>query len=322
VRGPFPKVRVAVDGDAIREGFVLVVFPTGTLDRSDRGRTGHPSDNCPISVACFTPNMQHLAGVGRQPLRITFGSACLETRLRLDLTQQQVADRVGVSRSYIAKVELGQADPRLDLVEAIAEALGLELDLRTRPPLFMKNRLQRDVVHARCSGYIDRRLVAAGWRTAREVEVHHGRSHGWIDLLAFDPRTGTLLIIEIKTRLDDIGAIERQLGWYERSSWAIARELGWQARRTASWLLLLSSEEVERGIRANRRTLELSFPRRAEEMLEDLVAPYGVPAGARGLALVDPTSRRRAWLIRSRVDGRRSPPAFADYAEAARLAEH
>lgn len=257
------------------------------------------------------------AQVRSRPLRVSFGSACLQTRLRLDLTQQQIADRVGVSRSYIAKVELGQANPPLRLVESIAEALGLELELATTPPLFMKDRLQRDVVHAHCSGYIDRRLVAGGWKTAREIEVHHGRSHGWIDLLAFDPRSGTLLVIEVKTRVDDLGAIERQLVWYERSAWPVARDLGWEPRRAASWLLLLASEEVERALRANRSTLELSFPRRAGDMLEDLGSPNRVPPGARALALVDPTSRRRAWLIRSRVDGRRSPAPFANYAEAA-----
>lgn len=263
--------------------------------------------------------MRHLVTGNARPLRATFGSACRDTRVRLDLTQQQVADRAGVSRSYVAKVELGQANPPLDRVEAIANALGLELDLR--PPLFMKNRLQRDVVHAHCSGYIARRLVSAGWQMAREIEVRHGRSHGWIDLLAFDPRTGVLLIIEVKTRLDDLGAIERQLAWYERSGWAIARDLGWEPRRVASWLLLLCSEEVERAIRTNRRTLDLSFPRRAQEMLSDLDASNLTPAGARGLALVDPTSRRRAWLIRSRVDGRRSSAAFTDYADAARAAQ-
>ncbi len=264
--------------------------------------------------------MHHLATVRHPPLRVTFGSACKDTRGRLDLTQQQIGDRVGVSRSYIAKVERGQANPSLDLVERIAGALGLELDLIVRPPIFTKDRLQRDLVHAHCSGFVSRRLLATGWRVAREVEVRHGRSHGWIDMLAFDPTTGVLLILEIKTRLDDLGAIERQVAWYERTAWEIARSLGWQPRRAASWLLMLSSEEVERAVRLNWRTLALSFPRRAPDMLADLEAPDAMPAGARGLALVDPTSRRRDWLIRTRIDGRRSDAAFAGYADAARVA--
>lgn len=75
---------------------------------------------------------------------------------------------------------------------------------------------QHDTVHAICSGYVDRRLHRAGWTVAREVEIVHGRSHGWIDLLAFEPTTRTLVVIEVKTRLDDIGGLERQAAWYVR----------------------------------------------------------------------------------------------------------
>ena len=81
--------------------------------------------------------------------------------------------------------------------------------------------------------YVDRRPVGR-LADPREVEVVHGRSHGWIDLLAFDPRTGRL-VVEIKTRLDDVGAIERQLGWYRRMAPAIARAQGWEVRQTTGW---------------------------------------------------------------------------------------
>src|SRR5690348_3552093 len=153
----------------------------------------------------------------------TFAQACLETRLGLDLTQQQVADRVGVSRSYIAKLERSRIDPDLSMVERVAEALGLDVQLIARPPIFPGGRRVRDSVHARCSAYVDRRLRSLGWETAREVEIVRARSHGWIDLLAFDRRTGTLFMIEVKTRLDDLGALERQVGWYERMAWQAAR---------------------------------------------------------------------------------------------------
>jgi hypothetical protein len=172
-------------------------------------------------------------------------------------------------------------------------------------------------VHARCSGYVDRRLRTGGWQTAREVEIVSGRSHGWIDLLSFDQTTGVLLVIEIKTRLDDVGAIERQLGWYERSAFRIALDLGWEPRRLVCWLLVLASDEADESIRANRDVMARAFPVRAAEMsglLDDRdVRPIG-----RGIALIDPASRRRAWLIRARSDGRRSPAPYAGYADAAR----
>lgn len=254
----------------------------------------------------------------RTPIRVTFARACLETRLALDVTQQELATRVGVTRSYIASIERGDANPSIRLVEDIADSLGLELELAARPPLLVGGGLVRDVVHARCSAYCGRRLHGHQFETAREVEIVHGRSHGWIDLLAFDPRTGTVLLIEVKTRLDDLGAIERQLGWYERAVWATARELGWEARRLRSWLLVLASDEIEQTLRANRGFFDVAFPSRARDMALDLSGGGIASPTSRGLAMIDPSSRARDWLIRTRLDGRRSPARYVDYADAAR----
>lgn len=223
-----------------------------------------------------------------------------------------------MSREYIAKIERGSANPSLDLVERIAQALELEVELVARAPVVMGgDGRQRDLVHARCSGHVDGRLRRAGSHTAREVEVIHGRSHGGIDLLAFDPKTGILLVIEVKTRLDDLGSIERQLGWYERSAFEVAQRLGWHPRRVVGWLLVLASDEVEGVLRSNRDLMTRAFPTRAKAMsgLLDGTDHRGL---GRGLALIDPTSKRRNWLGLSRIDGRRSPAPFTDYGDAAR----
>jgi transcriptional regulator with XRE-family HTH domain len=60
------------------------------------------------------------------PIRISFAQLCRDTRARLGLTQRQLADIVGVTRGYIAKIEHDQTNPSLDLVERIASALDLE----------------------------------------------------------------------------------------------------------------------------------------------------------------------------------------------------
>jgi transcriptional regulator with XRE-family HTH domain len=253
------------------------------------------------------------------PIRTTFGRACLETRLGLDVSRDELAGRVGVTPSYIGRVERGLANPSLTLVERIAEALGLDMQLVFRGPIFPAGPCVRDSVHARCSAYVDRHLRALDWATAREVEIVHGRSHGWIDLLAFDQRTRTLLIIEIKTRLDDLGALERQLGWYERMAWQPARRLGWRPTRVVSIVLALASDEVERVVRSHRDLLALAFPMRAPRIADLLGWPQEELSG-RGFALIDPASRRREWLIRTSTDGRRSRLPYRDYADAARPA--
>jgi transcriptional regulator with XRE-family HTH domain len=252
------------------------------------------------------------------PMRMTFARLCLDTRTMLDITQQALANAVGVSRPYIAAIESGRANPSLDLVERIADGLGIQLDLVAVRPIVIAGRSQGDLVHARCSGYAHRRLRGDAWEVRREVEVVHGRSHGWIDLLAFDPRTGTLLIVEIKTRIDDLGAIERQLGWYEREAVDLAARLGWRAKHVGAWLIGLASDEVDDAIRSNNDAVRAAFPMRAIDVIR-VVAGEMVPVGrGRGLALIDPTSRRRDWLLKSRSDGRRSAAPYRDYADAAR----
>lgn len=280
---------------------------TAWINREARRR----GDTCEVRAACFNSRMA-------APLRSTFARLCFDTRTMLDITQQTLALAVGVSRAHIAAIEHGRENPSLDLVVRIAERLGIELDFVARPPLVIAPRHQHDMVHATCSGYLDRRLRRAGLEVRREVEVVHGRNHGWIDLLAFDPRTGTLLVIEVKTRIDDLGSIERQLGWYERAALDLARGFGWRPRHIAGWLVALASAEVDAAIRVNREALTAAFPMRADEMIRIVGGATPPGASSRGLALIDPSSRRRDWLVKSRSDGRRSATPYRDYADAAR----
>jgi len=252
-------------------------------------------------------------------LRETFGRVCHDTRIGLDLTQLDLGEGVGVSRGHIAKVEAGRANISLDLLERIADALGTRVDLVASPPTFLSEREPRDVVHARCSGMIGRRLAGAGWQIAREVDISDGRVHGWADILAFDPRTGTLVIIEIKTRLQDLGAVERQVDWYERHGHRAAARLGWSPRRSETWLIVLDSAEVSAAIQAHKDLIDQAFPARADHMLA-VIRGTERPMG-RGIAMVDPASHRTDWLLRTRLDGRRSRSAYGNYADAARALE-
>lgn len=80
-----------------------------------------------------------------------------------------------------------------------------------------------DARAGRCAGH--RRH---GWSIRREVEITHERWHGWIDILAFHPGSRTLVIVEIKTQIEVVGAVERQLGWYERAARDVAPTISWR----------------------------------------------------------------------------------------------
>ena len=51
-----------------------------------------------------------------------------EYRLRKELTQQQLADRVGVDQSAVARWEKGTADPTVINLVALAEILDCSTD--------------------------------------------------------------------------------------------------------------------------------------------------------------------------------------------------
>jgi len=51
---------------------------------------------------------------------------------RGELTQQQLADQLGVSRSYVADLESGRSNRLVDLVFDVLRVLDLELVIRRR----------------------------------------------------------------------------------------------------------------------------------------------------------------------------------------------
>jgi len=247
-------------------------------------------------------------------IRVSFANWCRSTRHDLDITQQDLADAVGVSRSHIAAIEAGLANPTVAVIDRIGAIFGVDLGLRARAPVLIGGGQTRDGLHAWCSGYGARRLGASSLLIAREVEIREGRALGWIDLLAFDPRTGVMLIIEIKTSLDDIGQLERQLGWYERMALRTEVATAWQPTAVRAWCLVLATSVADDQISAHRDVLQAAFPVRAGGMRSMLAG--GPMAEGRGIALIDPHSRRREWLIPSRSDGRRWPAPYADPASA------
>ena len=93
-----------------------------------------------------------------------------------------------------------------------------------------------------------------------------GRVRGLIDLLAYDRRSRTMFVIEIKTDLDDLGRIERQVGWYERVAWTTDVARTWRPRQLRSWLLVLATAQVDDAIARNRELLAAAFPARAGAM--------------------------------------------------------
>ena len=56
-----------------------------------------------------------------------YGEILRDRRKELKITQQELAEKVGKERSYIARIEKGETDMQLSCFVRIARALGLEL---------------------------------------------------------------------------------------------------------------------------------------------------------------------------------------------------
>lgn len=205
--------------------------------------------------------------------------------------------------------------PDLPLATAIRvlTALDVEVDLRLLGPSAAESP-QRDRAHARCVAYVARRLSQNGFLVATEAEVGTGRWRGFVDILAFDPRSHTLLVIEVKTEIRDIGAIDRQLGSYEQASWPAAHARGWRPRSVIGVLLVLATQENDRRLMEHGPYFDRVHRLRARSLASFIERTVIDPParGERGLAMVDPASRRRAWLLPTWLDGRRTPARYTD----------
>ena len=65
----------------------------------------------------------------KEAIAYYYGEILKEKRKELQLTQEQLSAKVGLNRSYIAKVEKGETDMQISSFVRLAEALGLKLTL-------------------------------------------------------------------------------------------------------------------------------------------------------------------------------------------------
>jgi len=68
---------------------------------------------------------------GAARAKSNFAITLAEARRQLNLTQQQLAAKLGVSQAYIAKLEGGEANPTLERIGSLLAMLGLSLTMDT-----------------------------------------------------------------------------------------------------------------------------------------------------------------------------------------------
>ncbi len=239
-----------------------------------------------------------------------FGASVRDARRGRGWSQQELGERSRVSQSAIWAVETG-AGARIDTLERICKAFGGELSLEARLPYAGEAAPQSDRGHARCVGSTRRLLEVAGYVCATEQEVLDGPWRGWIDLVAYSSTLRRLVVVEIKTELQDAGALDRQVGRYVRLCLSVARRHGWVVTEIAVIVVVLATAANDAFLIANRQTLDASFPVRGRGAMSCVLD--GGPVRGRMLVAIDPRRRGKRSLLRSAADGRRTAAPYRDY---------
>lgn len=226
---------------------------------------------------------------------IRFGLGMRALRRRRGWTQQRVAVEARVSRSVVGRIERGRADRvAVYVLVRVAAALGATVSTRL---LWHGEGLDRllDAGHALLGDAGLRLLQSLEWEAATEVSFNIRGERGTIDILAFHPPTGSLLVIEIKTVVPDLQAMLGTLDRKSRLATEVARSRGWDVR-TVSRLLVLPDDRT-----ARRRVA------RHAATFAGILFLTGVPqVGARHRVAGSPSRGGAASRTERRADGTRS----------------
>jgi transcriptional regulator with XRE-family HTH domain len=247
---------------------------------------------------------------------VRFGLSIRALRRRRGWTQGELAVKAGVSQASVSRAERGGAW-RLTVrtLQRIAEALGARMALRL---LWQGEELDRllDAAHAGLVDLVIAILKRNGWEVVPEVTFNHFGERGSIDVLAWHPEYGALLIVEVKSVVPDVQALLAGLDRKVRIAPGLAAERGWRVASVTRLIVLPDDRTARRRVAAHAATFDLAYPARTRAVRRWVTQPSRPLAGILFLpASPSTTARHRvrgAGRTLGPVDARvQAPRAFA-----------
>jgi transcriptional regulator with XRE-family HTH domain len=204
------------------------------------------------------------------------GAAFKAVRQRRGWRQADVAHRARVSRGVVSLIERGHLDRvSVPAFRRVADALGVRAEISVTLPHGEIDRLLtagHAVLHESLARHITR---LPGWVHAPEVSFAVYGERGIIDILAFHPATGSLLVIELKTELVSLENLLGTMDIRMRHAAKVAGERGWRATTISSWVVLAESATNHRRVRSHQHALRAAFPADGRAMRRWLRRPSG-----------------------------------------------
>ena len=209
--------------------------------------------------------------------RKTVARSLRAIRRRKGWSQARVAARLEISQSELSRRERGSLeDCSVAEVERWGAALGAHVSTDVR---VNGERPLNDARHARLQNWLVGVLRQHGWSVLVEHSFNHYGDRGRIDVLAYHPTHRSVLVVEVKTRVDDVGDILGRLDVKRRVAPILAREQQWRGGAVVPMLLVLEHRTNRRRI-ADHAPAFASFRLRARAAGPWLRRPNGAaPSG-------------------------------------------
>ena len=227
---------------------------------------------------------------------IRIGRRYRAIRHRLGWRQRDLAQRSGVSQDLISLIERGRIRSiTVGRLQAVAAQLDAEYVSQLR---WRGGDLDRilDEAHAALVDGVTQLVRGLGWTVRPEVSYSIYGERGSIDLLAWNPRPRTLLVIEVKSELVSVEETVRKLDEKVRLARRIAREATFLPpdeipADVGRLLVMPPTSTARRRVARHAAVLDTAFPLRGTALRRWLSAPVG---SASGLLFIGPATGRSA----------------------------
>ena len=203
------------------------------------------------------------------------GAILRAMRIRRGLRQVDVARLARVSDVTVSRIEHGRFDAlSLRAIRAVARALDVRVDLA---PWSRHGDLHRFATaeHASLVETIIQTLRELGWEAHAEVSFSSDGERGFVDILAWHAATRTLLVIEVKTEIVDVGELLGTFDRKRRLARAIALEHGWTPGVIASAVIVLDTHTNRRRVAEHAETFRTQMPADGRTLRGFLRKPSG-----------------------------------------------
>jgi transcriptional regulator with XRE-family HTH domain len=190
------------------------------------------------------------------------GHAIRLVRRRRGWTQRTLAARVGASQGLISMIERGHMDTvSLRILRRVAGALDIRVDLTPRWRAGDLDRLlnaRHSELHELVARWFAEELP--DWVLAPEVSFSIYGERGVIDILAWHEKTGSLLVIELKTAIADVNELLGTMDRKKRLAAQVAGERGWHAKSVSTWLIVADTRTNRRRLDAHMAVIRNAMP--------------------------------------------------------------